>query len=489
MTTKTDDRRAPLSVGPVPDTSWLSRRGAHDANAVGRVETEGTDAMSSLRVHVLGRPEARLGGRPLNFRTRRALALLIYLAVEGGLHARETLASLLSPHADSARCRTMLRRSLAAPGQARGEDRAVPGAGYLAITPEALGLHPSAGLCLDVQTLQAALMPPHLAPAGPGLAAVDRRAQLAAAVALARGPFLDGFALPETPAFEEWVDAQRALWQRRVDLAFDQLSELLLAEGDVAGAREAAQRWVALDALNEAAQQRLMAVYLAGGEPAAARAVYESCPAALAHADPEATPAPELEALGARARVAQSAPAAPAVAGTPLGPPLVGRAREFGALVAAYHRARRGRPQVVRLDGSAGLGKTRLATEFATWAAAQGADVLRGQAFEAGEHLPYQPLGEALRTRLERENAPEDVLADVWLAELSRLLPELRERYPDLPAPLGGAAEGQAHLFEAVTRLGVALAARAPLVVVLDDAHCMDAAARHLLRYALRRWA
>src|SRR5437764_805076 len=89
----------------------------------------------------------------------------------------------------------------------------------------------------------------HPAGAGAGLAAVDRRAQLAAAVALARGPFLDGFALPETPAFEEWVDAQRALWQRRVDLAFDQLSELLLAEGDVAGAREAAQRWVALDAL------------------------------------------------------------------------------------------------------------------------------------------------------------------------------------------------------------------------------------------------
>ena len=115
--------------------------------------------------------------------------------------------------------------------------------------------------------------------------------------------------------------------------------------------------------------------------------------------------------------------------------------------------------------------------------------MLRGQAFEADGHLPYQPLTEALRTRLERENAPEDLLTDVWLAELSRLLPELRERYPDLLLPVGDAAEGQAHLFEAVARLGVALAARAPLVVVLDDAHCMDVAARHLLRYALRRWA
>jgi hypothetical protein len=40
-------------------------------------------------------------------------------------------------------------------------------------------------------------------------------------------------------------------------------------------------------------------------------------------------------------------------------------------------------------------------------------------------------------THLEQENAPGDLLGDLWLAELSRLLPELRERYPDLVAPSG----------------------------------------------------
>ena len=78
------------------------------------------------------------------------------------------------------------------------------------------------------------------------------------------------------------------------------------------------------------------------------------------------------------------------------------------------------------------MGKTRLVGEFLDWAGLQGADVLRGQAFEAGAQLLYQPIITALRQRLERENAPEDLLADVWLAELSRLLPELLERYPDL---------------------------------------------------------
>ena len=100
------------------------------------------------------------------------------------------------------------------------------------------------------------------------------------------------------------------------------------------------------------------------------------------------------------------------------------------------------------------MGKTRLVEEFLGWAVLQGADVLRGRAFEAAGQLPYQPIVMALRARLKRENAPEDLLADVWLAELSRLLPELLERYPDLSEALVSVGNDQplaaARLFEAV---------------------------------------
>jgi hypothetical protein len=85
------------------------------------------------------------------------------------------------------------------------------------------------------------------------------------------------------------------------------------------------------------------------------------------------------------------------------------------------------------VQGEVGIGKTRLASEFLAWAQAQGADMLVGWAFEAEGRLPYAPLVGALRSRLERENAPDDLLSDLWLAELARLLLELRERYPDLP--------------------------------------------------------
>ena len=115
--------------------------------------------------------------------------------------------------------------------------------------------------------------------------------------------------------------------------------------------------------------------------------------------------------------------------------------------------------------------------------------MLEGRAFEAGGRLPFQPIVDALRPRLDRENAPEDLLSDIWLAELGRLLPELRDRYPDLPIAVGDEAVARTRLFEAIARLGQALAQRAPLVLFLDDAQWADLGSLDLLQYAARRWA
>jgi predicted ATPase len=143
---------------------------------------------------------------------------------------------------------------------------------------------------------------------------------------------------------------------------------------------------------------------------------------------------------------------------------------------------------VASLQGEAGIGKTRLATEFLGWAAAQGADVIRSRAFETGGRLSYQPLVDALRPRFDRENAPEDLLSDHWLIDLSRLLPELRERYPDLP-PFGtDDAAARTRLYEAIARLVQALADRAPVVQMVDDVQWADAAPLDVLHYSARRW-
>ena len=93
-----------------------------------------------------------------------------------------------------------------------------------------------------------------------------------------------------------------------------------------------------------------------------------------------------------------------------------------------------------------------------------------------------------MRPRLEQEAAPTALLSSVWLTELSRLLPELRDRSPDLPVPGGDEAAARTRLFEAIARLGRALSVRAPLVLFIDDVQWADVASLDVLDYAGRRW-
>ncbi|MHB8626437.1 MAG: ATP-binding protein [Aggregatilineales bacterium] len=130
-----------------------------------------------------------------------------------------------------------------------------------------------------------------------------------------------------------------------------------------------------------------------------------------------------------------------------------------------------------------------MATEFLARVAEQGAIVLYGRAFETDSQLPYQSLIDAVRDCVEREVDVRQLLSDTWLAELSRLLPELHERIADLPAPLIlGEAEARTRLFEAITRLGYSLTRRAPTVLFLDDLQWADPATLDLLQYAVQRW-
>ena len=275
----------------------------------------------------------------------------------------------------------------------------------------------------------------------------------------------------------------------------DRLSRFLADRGDLTEAIDAARRWSALSPVNEAAHRRLMRLYLSSGDRAGALHAYEACRAAL-DAELQVTPTPETVALAERIRLAEPpgraivrVPGASSAPRASLEGPLVGRADAFLALVERYHAARGGRTEVVVLRGEAGIGKTRLAREFLAWAAGHEADVLEGRAFETGGRLPFQPLVDALRPRVDHENAPESLLSDVWLTELGRLLPEVRDRYPDLPGPTGDEAAARTRLFEAVARLGQALARRAPVVLFVDDVQWADAGSLDLLRYAGRRWA
>ena len=69
--------------------------------------------MSVLRLNVLGPTEVLHDGSRLTFALRKAQALLLYLAVEGGMHSRSKLAALLWPDSEDSDARRTLRNALA----------------------------------------------------------------------------------------------------------------------------------------------------------------------------------------------------------------------------------------------------------------------------------------------------------------------------------------------------------------------------------------
>src|SRR2546430_15080477 len=68
--------------------------------------------MSQLHLSLLGTPVVKHGERTLTFSTRKALALLVYLAVEGGTHPRKTLSEAFWPELDAQHGRAALRATL-----------------------------------------------------------------------------------------------------------------------------------------------------------------------------------------------------------------------------------------------------------------------------------------------------------------------------------------------------------------------------------------
>ncbi len=143
--------------------------------------------------------------------------------------------------------------------------------------------------------------------------------------------------------------------------------------------------------------------------------------------------------------------------------------------------------RLLLLSGDAGVGKSRALAEAASRAHAGGAVVLAGRAPDE-TLVPFQPFLAALRHYVVSISASElPELARRHGPELARLIPELRQRLPELsPAAAQDSETERYRLFEAVVELLGELAARAPVVLVLDDLHWADRPTLMLLRHLAR---
>lgn len=142
--------------------------------------------------------------------------------------------------------------------------------------------------------------------------------------------------------------------------------------------------------------------------------------------------------------------------------------------------------RVVMLAGEPGIGKTRLAKEFARRAHEQGATVLAGSCHEE-VLVPYQPFVEALRHYIAC-CPPAELAVQVTprRVQLAAIVPELEDpRTPYGPTGLGAEQE-RFRLFETVSSLLADAAHLRPLVLFLDDLHWADQSSLLLLRHLAR---
>jgi DNA-binding SARP family transcriptional activator len=486
--------------------------------------------MSRLALSVLGAFQAVLNQQSLTaFRSDKARALLVFLAIEAGRpHAREALASLLWPECSDSVALTYLRSALTNLRHLFGDQTNLPpgeAPPFLLITRKTVQLNAEADVWLDTVALA------ELLAGNPSLQALEQ------AAALCHGPFLEGFSIGDSEPFDEWLLFQREHANRQTLSALRRLAAAYIDSGRYAEAGGHIRRQLALDPWDEGAHRQRMLALALDGQRSAALAHYEACRRLLAD-ELGIAPARETTELCERIRSG----ALPVVTARQPGPaplitPFVARERELARLDAHLALTLQGHGRVVFVTGDAGSGKSTLLNEFARRAMAVERDAIvasgkcNATSGLGDPHLPFRevvqmlagdievrraggvitpehaqrlwaivPLaaramaetspdlinrfvpGEALLLRLDAlMSGPGRAVAPIWRARLAGLV---KRRSSAGPA---STTLNQTELFEQITAFLCTLARSQPLIILLDDLHWADSGSIRLLFHLGRR--
>ncbi len=493
-----------------------------------------------LALFLLGPPRFECDGVPIHVDTRKATALLAFLAITAERQRRSSLINLLWPEYDRTRGRAVLRRTLYALRQALPADS-------LDVDREAIGLHPTAGIWVDVNQFRQHLASCEAHGHSASQVCAACADTLSQAVNLYRGDFLSGFGLRDSVNFDDWQFFEATALRRELSAALDRLVRWHSSQGDFEPALGYARHRLGLDPLDEQAHRSLMRLYSWSGQRSAAVRQYDECVALLelhlgvppqeattelgnairegrAPAPPSAEPHPEPHA---------PVPRFLRVDGRGERPVFVAREPELARLFGFLDAALAGQPRVVFVTGGAGCGKTALIHEFARRAQAAHPDLIaawgNGNA-HTGIGDPYLPFREVLAlltgdvtARWEAgamtseqarrlwhllptavqalvDNGPD--LIDLFVpgaplvkraraqvkwprgAEYRTHLEKLVSRKEALPA---STSLQQSALFEQYSQVLRTLASQQPLLLALDDLQWADGGSLNLLFHLGRR--
>ncbi len=498
--------------------------------------------MTHLLIRLLGPFEVTSDGEPATgFRSDKTRALLAYLCVEAQRpHRRERLAGLLWPDLPESSARANLRRELAnlrqvlsPPAQGETATNITP---PLDITRQTIQFSVSGDVWVDAPGFVASIEGPQ-----------HSLERLEAAMGLYRGELLEGFSLPDSALFEEWLLLQRERFGRLALNVLHQLAEAYRLQGKYERALGYAWRQAALDPLREQAHRQVMRLLAHAGRAGEALAQYETCcrildeelgtepSAATTHLceqiRDQTLPRPPPSPVRLPAFLTEEQPAG-------IAPPnFVAREGELARLGDLLDRSCQGQGATVLVVGEAGSGKTALLQEFGRRAAQTHPGLLvtagKGNTY-TGTGDPYLPFRQALGLLTGDVEGPwlAGVLDTSQALHLWRALPAavqaLAEVGPDLVGPLvagtslleraraflrwsGAVAPGwatalealtarpvappgapgpdQRDLFEQVTQVLHKIARPGGLVLMLDDFQWADSGSIGLLFHLGRRLA
>jgi DNA-binding SARP family transcriptional activator len=318
-----------------------------------------------LRIHAVGGFRVEVAGTDRTSEAfDRATALLAWLALNPGVHARSAVAARFWPDVLDESARASLRSALWSLRRQLGEDAN----GALLATRDRVGL--ADDVWTDVREAER----------------LHADGRLEEALALADGELLPGFE-------DEWAHAAREEHRTRVAGLFEELAAKAETEGDLGSAVDLSRRAAALEPLSEAPHRALMRRLAAAGDRPGALTVYAELRSRLL-TTMRIGPGADTRSLAESLRAATTVELVPAHLQRIDRALFVGRARELARL----RRLAGDDPGAVRvalIAGEAGSGKTRLAARFATEAGAEGTIVFYGTCEEQAL-VPYEPFAEAV---------------------------------------------------------------------------------------------
>ncbi len=240
---------------------------------------------ANIELYLLGPVLVKNNGKPVvGFESRKALALLCYLAEQNQPVSRDELTQIFWGNKSTERGRSNLSRVL------HNNTRLLPGC--LVITRETVQFAPSVTTFVDVNFFRELIM-------RKGIAA------LLEAVALPHGDFMEDMVIANCAEFDNWLTTEQEMWRQQIAMGLSTLIAHYRNSGDYEQGLEFALRLLRLDPWREEAHREVMMMLALSGQRTAALAQYEKC-CRILNTELGVAPSAETTALYYRIRAGEA---------------------------------------------------------------------------------------------------------------------------------------------------------------------------------------